>query len=617
MRKYSPWALLLSLALAACSGPRMAEEIGIAQSAPPPSLVRGDIESVHLAERLSHEYLNDPVLALAEGAGELWTHSVTIDPRNKAHVRVMQTVDNVPIVGGQSIVHLNRHGLLESVTDGFIRDIDVNTAPVYRDYEAIDLAVDMQGGWDLTSRQPAAELMILRREDRDYLAYRVRIAHMDPRDPRAPSLPVIFLDAHTGEEIWRYDNLQSVRDRETYHAMNSDTLPGVFARGETSPPTGNAPVDAAHDNAGVVYDFYDLELGRDSYDDQGATIISSAHYLTDYNGSFWDGQQVVYGSGDGVEFDPLPLALDIVAHELAHAVTDHTSALIYSGESGAISEAMSDIFAAAIQHWEDNGRILAAGSVNDPDIWRIGEDVYTPGIPDDGIRDMADPAVAGNSDNYPDRYRGALDNYGVHKNSGIASLAFHLMVNGGSHPRGKNPGVVVTPIGMNKAINILYHVQSNYLLPFSNLENLRYATAQAASELSSGSEANAVHEAWDAVGVPGGPSGSNPGPGECLSSFERHTGTLASAGDQTTEPGGSYYFSPYGYQEATLEGPAGSDFNLYLLRWNGTSWITVAESATADSSYELINYLGYSSYYAWIVESATGSGDYTLCLIRP
>ena len=78
---------------------------------------------------------------------------------------------------------------------------------------------------------------------------------------------------------------------------------------------------------------------------------------------------MVYGDGDGDVFSPLGAALDVVAHELTHGVTDFTSDLIYFNESGALNEGLSDIFSAAAEAWIDGG-------IND-DTWKLGEDIYT------------------------------------------------------------------------------------------------------------------------------------------------------------------------------------------------------------------------------------------------
>ncbi|GKT27269.1 Peptidase M4 like protein, partial [Aduncisulcus paluster] len=91
-------------------------------------------------------------------------------------------------------------------------------------------------------------------------------------------------------------------------------------------------------NAGIVYDYYSDMHGRKSFDDNDARIRSTVHYKKDYVNAFWNGYQMVYGDGDGQEYLPFAAALDVVGHELTHAVTEKTANLEYEGESGAINE---------------------------------------------------------------------------------------------------------------------------------------------------------------------------------------------------------------------------------------------------------------------------------------
>jgi len=201
---------------------------------------------------------------------------------------------------------------------------------------------------------------------------------------------------------------------------------------------------------------------------------------------------MTYGDGDGVTFDPLSQDADVVAHELTHGITEYTSGLVYSRESGALNEAWSDIFGAMVDRQEG-----ATGAA----VWLVGEDIYTPGIPGDALRNMADPKSEGDYDYYPTRYTGTSDNGGVHWNSGIANLAFYLLVNGGTHPRGKT-NVNVTPIPITRAAAIFYDANANNCMtPGSNFAAARYCTA----DVFGGPDAASVHAAWDAVGVPNDP----------------------------------------------------------------------------------------------------------------
>jgi hypothetical protein len=135
---------------------------------------------------------------------------------------------------------------------------------------------------------------------------------------------------------------------------------------------------------------------------------------------------------------------------------------------------------------------------SEDDIWKLGEDVIPSNSAGNAFRYMNDPASGGHYDWYPTRYIGSQDNGGVHWNSGIANLAFYLLVKGGEHPRSKSPGVTVTGIGYVEAAKIFYHANADCLTQSATFEMARYCTADALEGLHSEN----VHAAWDAVGVP-------------------------------------------------------------------------------------------------------------------
>jgi vibriolysin len=313
-----------------------------------------------------------------------------------------------------------------------------------------------------------------------------------------PSMPVVFVDAHSGEVVWSFDNLETAKNRLTYNAKNRQTLPGTLVLSEGQGPSSDAVLNQAHDNAGLTYDYYLSRHSRDSYNGAGATITSSVHYKINYVNAFWNGTQMVYGDGDGVQSTPLTV-LDVVGHELTHAVTETSSNLTYSNESGALNEAMSDIFGASIEAYRD-------GAVSG-NTWKVGEECWTPGTAGDALRYMNDPAQAGDYDYWPTRYSGTSDNGGVHWNSGIANLAFYLMVAGGTHPRGKTSNVVpaldANPgTSIQEASAIFYRANTTCLTPGSTFTDARDCTQQAAAFLYGAGAATSVSEAWAAVGVP-------------------------------------------------------------------------------------------------------------------
>jgi len=265
----------------------------------------------------------------------------------------------------------------------------------------------------------------------------------------------------------------SGRNRETYNANHATSLPGTLARSEGEGPTGDQDVDNAHNFAGDTHDYYYNTHDRRSYDDQGATIVSTVHYGRNYNNAFWNGSQMVYGDGFPVK--------DVVAHELTHAVTEHSAELEYRWQSGALNESFSDIF----------------GAMVDRDDWLMGEDLPPDALAGrEAIRDLSDPSRFGQPDHTDDWRETCSDNEGVHTNSGITNKAYYN---------------IASAIGKDKAEHIFYRVLTVYLDTSSSLEDARAAALQATWELSStlGYTATyttvytAVRDGFNAVGLDG------------------------------------------------------------------------------------------------------------------
>jgi hypothetical protein len=279
-------------------------------------------------------------------------------------------------------------------------------------------------------------------------------------------------------------------------ADNGTTLPGRPVRSVGQPETDDPAVDeAAHGVDGSLALFAEI-YGRASYDGAGSPVIATVHYGRDYVNAFWDGAQLVFGDGDGRVFGRFTRPVDVLGHEFAHGVVQHTAGLVYQGQPGALNESVADVFATCLKQ-----RLLAQTPAQAD--WLIGESLFMPGVDARALRDMAAPGTAyddpvlgqdpqvGHMDDYVET---ADDNGGVHLNSGIPNRAFQL---------------AATSIGGNTwagAGAIWYAaLTSGAVGPETDFAGFAAATISAA-----GDHADAVSGAWSEVGVSAGRASSAP-----------------------------------------------------------------------------------------------------------
>ncbi len=415
------------------------------------------------------------------------------------HIRFTQSINGMEVVGSDVYMHVDARGMIYGVNGDFSEGQFLPAKANLNAEEALSRALSRSEIVPSKVRTAPSLVYVIGHDGDAYLAWETTISYVDFNGAQVDR---IFADANTGRMVARHPEHHYAKSLLTYDCNQGTSCGSLASSSSNTINTGDNAIDSAHNFAIATYDYYDVNHGRDSIDDAGMTMRSRVHYSVNYNNAFWDGVQMTYGDGDGVVFVPLSQDADVVAHELTHGVTSSESNLVYSNESGALNEALSDIFGALVDRQEG-----ATGS----DIWLVGEDIYTPGTPNDGLRDMAYPSSVGDYDYYPTRYTGNSDNGGVHWNSGIANLAFKLLVTGGSHPAGVTSNNV-PGIGFDKAADIFYYANTSCLSRNSNFEAARNCTAQGAANLYGATEEAAVHEAWDAVGVPGGPGGPSCAP---------------------------------------------------------------------------------------------------------
>ena len=286
--------------------------------------------------------------------------------------------------------------------------------------------------------------------------------------------------------------------------------------------TDGASVDA-HVGAGWTFDYLYHRFGRRSLNNENVRILSLVHpirradfftappeivalfHLNAFYCSLCGPDRaglVLFGEGlppnvlaGGRRVGYFSGALDVVAHELAHGVTDFSSALLYLGESGALNEAFSDIIGTGVEHYAESFYQNGAGRAD----YQLGEDVVEPG----GIRSLSNPQQFGDPDHYSLRFMGTADNGGVHTNSLIPGHAFYLAIEGGTNRVSQLNVTGVGAANWTQIEQVFYRAFTVLLTPQADFAAARAATIQSARDLyGAGSAAEqAVTQAWTAVGV--------------------------------------------------------------------------------------------------------------------
>lgn len=203
-----------------------------------------------------------------------------------------------------------------------------------------------------------------------------------------------------------------------YDCKGTQTLPGLPVPAPKS--AKDATAKRAFVETTAVAKFYKTVFGRNSIDDAGMTMMSSVHFGKDYNNAMWNGNQMIYGDGDGKLFVDFTKGNDVIGHELTHGVTQHSLQLGYSGDAGGLNESVSDCFGSMFRQWQ-------AGQAVDKADWLIGADIIGPLAAAKGytcLRNMVNPADKGALAPQPKKYSQITPGMDPHYSSGPPNLAF-------------------------------------------------------------------------------------------------------------------------------------------------------------------------------------------------
>jgi len=503
---------------------------------------------------------------------ELTLYATQDDALGYRHYRYQQTYKGIPVEGAIYLMH-EKNNRVQHANGKLVHDLDLSTNPALSEASALQAALahvdatlyawndhthegslkQVKNRTDATF-YPSGELVIL---DPDFkqkaanhrLAYKFDIYAIEPLTRQ-----IVYVDATNGtvlktlEKIHdctdtpasgttNYSGNQSFTtcqiggdytlrnnissDMQVFNANNTEGNPQIPFTDPDGFFEGDPTANEVHWATEKTYEYFLNTHGRNSLDGQGMALFSWIHFGTNYNNAFWNGSWMTYGDGDNNTFSALT-APDVVAHEMAHGVTDFSADLIYSYESGALNESFSDIFGEVAENY--------MRGTND---WLMGAD-FTVRTGKTSLRNMSNPNDPTALTQHPDTYlgdfwySGAGDNGGVHFNSGVQNYWFYLLSEGGSGTNDNGDAFTVNAIGMAKAAAIAYRNLTVYLSANSQYADARIGSIQAATDLygAGSDEVAQVTAAWCAVGV-GSCSTPDPDPEPPSGSCDRQSDSLA------------------------------------------------------------------------------------------
>jgi Zn-dependent metalloprotease len=472
------------------------------------------------------------------GAKEkLVVRDVVKDADGTVHTRYERTYAGLPVLGGDLVVHESASGATKSVTRATkatikVASVTAKIAASTAEKQALTAAKD--AGSAQTDADRAPRKVIWAASGTPVLAYETVVGGL--QDDGTPNELHVITDAATGKKLYEYQGIETGTGKTLYSGTVTlsttksgstyqlyDTTRGghktynlahrtsgtgtlftdaddVWGTGAASSSSTDqtAAADAAY-GAQETWDFYKSTFNRNGIKNNGVGAYSRVHYGSNYVNAFWDDSCFCMTYGDGSGNNHPLTALDVAGHEMSHGVTSATAGLNYSGESGGLNEATSDIFGTGVEFYANNSA--------DKGDYLIGEEIDING---DGspLRYMDKPSKDGGSADY---WSSSVGNKDVHYSSGVANHFFYLLsegsgaktINGVSYNSPTSNGSTVTGIGRAKALQIWYKALTTYMTSTTKYSGARTATLSAASALygSSSTEYNAVKAAWSAVNV--------------------------------------------------------------------------------------------------------------------
>ncbi|MFF2325475.1 MULTISPECIES: M4 family metallopeptidase [unclassified Streptomyces] len=479
---------------------------------------------------------------------KLVVKDVVQDNDGTTHTRYERTFAGLPVLGGDLVVQESKAGSTESVTKASQVSSNqlkavatkADVAPAAAEKQALGLA--KADGSKSTEADQAPRKVVWMAQGTPQLAYETVVGGL--QEDGTPNELHVITDASTGAKLYEWQGIENGTGNteysgqvtlgtsgsytltdagrgghKTYNLNHGTSGTGTLFTNTTdvwgngSPSNAETAAADAHYGAAETWDYYKNVHGRTGIKGDGVGAYSRVHYGNNYVNAFWSDSCfcMTYGDGSG-NASPLT-ALDVAAHEMTHGVTSNTAGLIYSGESGGLNEATSDIFATAVEFYANNA--------TDKGDYLIGEkiDINGDGTP---LRYQDKPSKDGAS---KDAWYSGIGNVDVHYSSGPANHFFYLLaegsgaktINGVNYDSPTSDGLPVTGIGIDKAAQIWFKALTTKFTSTTNYASARTGTLAVAGELygTSSAEYKSVADAWAGINVgtrPGG--GTDPEPGD-------------------------------------------------------------------------------------------------------
>ncbi|MFE9921857.1 M4 family metallopeptidase [Streptomyces sp. NPDC005774] len=556
MRRRTAAVALAGVAALVATAVQAGSATAAPDSAPAAAQAKPAAESVRLTPAQRAELIREANATKADTAEDLGlgakeklvVRDVLKDRDGTVHVRYERTYDGLPVLGGDLVVQGGKPGETESVVKATRAAVKpatttakVSTAKAEQQALSAAKAEDAQSpDVDIAPRK-----VIWAASGTPTVAYETVVGGLQ-HDGTPQELHVVT-DATTGEKLYEWQAVQNATGHtvysgtvdltstqsgstynltdgargghKTYNLNRGTSGTGTLFSGSDdvwgngSPSNLESAAADAHYGAALTWDYYKNVHGRSGIRGNGVGAYSRVHYGNNYVNAFWSDSCfcMTYGDGSG-NANPLT-SIDVAAHEMTHGLTSNTAGLVYSGESGGLNEATSDIFGATVEFYANN-----SSDVGD---YLIGEEININGN-GTPLRYMDKPSKDGAS---KDAWYSGIGSIDVHYSSGPANHFFYLLsegsgtktINGVSYNSPTSDGLPVTGIGRAKAEKIWFRALTTKFTSTTNYAGARTGTLAATGELygTDSPEYKAVQDAWAGINV-----GARSGGGGGGTSFE-------------------------------------------------------------------------------------------------